>query len=118
MQLDVAVDLRLDAPDPALVGNDDPRGPHRAADRPADRGLGTDSGDGHAFRADLDSGAPAGYTRAYEFYYAPFDHYFSTSDPVEIDGLDRGIIAGWTRTGASTSRRPSTSASDMPASPA
>lgn len=59
----------------------------------------TDAG---AFRTDLDSGAPTGYTRAYEFYYAPFDHYFSTSDPVEIDGLDRGIIAGWTRTGAFT----------------
>ncbi len=58
------------------------------------------------FRTDLDSGAPVGYTRAYEFYYAPFDHYFSTSDPVEIDGLDRGIIAGWTRTGAYTRVEP------------
>jgi len=59
-----------------------------------------------AFRADLDTGAPAGYARAYEFYYPPFDHYFASSDPVEVDGLDRGIIGGWERTGAYTRIEP------------
>jgi photosystem II stability/assembly factor-like uncharacterized protein len=58
------------------------------------------------FRADLDTGAPTGVARAYEYYYPPFDHYFATSDPVEVDGLDRGIIGGWERTGAFTRVEP------------
>ena len=58
------------------------------------------------FRADLDSGAPEGIARAYEFYYPLFDHYFSSSDATEVDGLDRGIIVGWERTGALTRIEP------------
>lgn len=36
-----------------------------------------------------------------EFYHAGFDHYFITADPDEIAKLDRGIFAGWARTGLS-----------------
>lgn len=50
-------------------------------------------------RTDLTSGAPTGSARAYEFYYAAFDHYFVTAEPAEVDVLDRGVIPGWTRTG-------------------
>ena len=34
-----------------------------------------------------------------EYYRADRDHYFLTSDPVEIAGLDAGVFAGWARTG-------------------
>ena len=34
-----------------------------------------------------------------EFYHAGFDHYFVSADPVEINALDTGYFAGWTRTG-------------------
>ncbi|HQR10215.1 MAG TPA: choice-of-anchor D domain-containing protein [Casimicrobiaceae bacterium] len=34
-----------------------------------------------------------------EYYYPPFDHYFITAKPLEIDVLDTGIIKGWVRTG-------------------
>jgi hypothetical protein len=34
-----------------------------------------------------------------EYYYAAFDHYFITSNPVEISKLDNEGSAGWTRTG-------------------
>ena len=51
------------------------------------------------YRSDLTSGAPTGNARAYEFYHAGFDHYFSTAEPAEIDVLDRAVIAGWIRTG-------------------
>jgi hypothetical protein len=34
-----------------------------------------------------------------EYYYPPFDHYFITAKPLEIDVLDTGVIKGWVRTG-------------------
>jgi hypothetical protein len=34
-----------------------------------------------------------------EFYHAGLDDYFLTANPVEIDGLDAGVIRGWVRTG-------------------
>ena len=36
---------------------------------------------------------------AIEFYHAGFDHYFMTSQDVEIQALDSGATVGWTRTG-------------------
>jgi probable HAF family extracellular repeat protein len=36
-----------------------------------------------------------------EFHHSAFDHYFLSGDPAEVDALDRGVIAGWTRTGQS-----------------
>ncbi|MFO1282162.1 MAG: hypothetical protein U1F51_06760 [Burkholderiales bacterium] len=51
------------------------------------------------WRADLATGAPVSYPRAYEFHHAAFDHYFVTAQPAEVDVLDRGVIPGWTRTG-------------------
>jgi hypothetical protein len=38
-------------------------------------------------------------TTVVEFYRADRDHYFVTSDPAEIAGLDAGVFAGWARTG-------------------
>ena len=34
-----------------------------------------------------------------EFHRADRDHYFVTSNPAEIAGLDAGVFAGWARTG-------------------
>lgn len=34
-----------------------------------------------------------------EYYHHDLDHYFITSNPVEIDDLDRGRTPGWARTG-------------------
>lgn len=34
-----------------------------------------------------------------EFYHANLNHYFMTTDPAEIAGLDSGVIVGWERTG-------------------
>ena len=36
-----------------------------------------------------------------EFYHAGLGHYFMSSDPPEIAGLDTGYFPGWTRTGES-----------------
>jgi len=38
-------------------------------------------------------------TTVVEFYRADRDHYFVTSNPAEIAGLDAGVFAGWSRTG-------------------
>jgi hypothetical protein len=38
---------------------------------------------------------------AIEFYHAGLDHYFLTADAHEIQDLDTGVHAGWTRTGYS-----------------
>ncbi|MCE7876625.1 MAG: hypothetical protein DYH14_04685 [Betaproteobacteria bacterium PRO3] len=43
--------------------------------------------------------APAGTVPVVEYHHAGLDHYFITSDPAEIAGLDSGAIAGWRRTG-------------------
>jgi hypothetical protein len=37
--------------------------------------------------------------KAIEYYHAEFDHYFITALPAEIQKLDDGTFAGWTRTG-------------------
>ncbi len=44
---------------------------------------------------------PAGLARAVEFFHPEFDHYFITTNPVEIANLDSGTTAGWQRTGQS-----------------
>jgi hypothetical protein len=43
--------------------------------------------------------ATAGTIPVVEFHHAGFDHYFITSDPLEVAGLDNGTRAGWQRTG-------------------
>jgi hypothetical protein len=43
--------------------------------------------------------AAAQTATAVEFYYAAYDHYFISIDPVEIHAIDTGHFAGWTRTG-------------------
>jgi hypothetical protein len=60
--------------------------------------------DATALMASEDSGAVLGAPvpdgrSAIEFYRPSVDHYFVTSNPVEIAGLDDGTFAGWTRTG-------------------
>jgi hypothetical protein len=42
---------------------------------------------------------PLGAKTVIEYYNAALDHYFITPLGVEIDALDSGRIAGWTRTG-------------------
>lgn len=44
---------------------------------------------------------PAGLARAVEFFHPEFDHYFITTNPVEIANLDSGRTPGWQRTGQS-----------------
>ena len=44
-------------------------------------------------------GAPARAESVVEYYNATLDHYFITPLANEIDALDSGRIAGWTRTG-------------------
>ena len=47
------------------------------------------------------SRATAGPVDVVEFHHAAFDHYFMTTDPVEIAKLDSGETTGWQRTGLS-----------------
>ncbi len=42
---------------------------------------------------------PAGLVAATEFYNAKLDHYFISTNPVEINNLDSGATIGWVRTG-------------------
>lgn len=42
---------------------------------------------------------PGGVVVAVEFYNAGLDHYFISTNPVEIDNLDSGRTVGWVRTG-------------------
>jgi lysyl endopeptidase len=42
---------------------------------------------------------PAGTVAAVEFYNAALDHYFLSTNPVEINDLDTGVHVGWVRTG-------------------
>jgi hypothetical protein len=42
---------------------------------------------------------PNGEVVAVEFYNASLDHYFLSTDPVEIGNLDSGHTVGWARTG-------------------
>lgn len=41
----------------------------------------------------------ASLTHAVEYFHAGFEHYFVTSNPVEIEKLDAGDFQGWRRTG-------------------
>ena len=45
------------------------------------------------------TGAAAQTVTAIEYHHAAFDHYFITIDSAEINALDTGFFAGWTRTG-------------------
>jgi hypothetical protein len=42
---------------------------------------------------------PAGKVVAVEYYHRKLDQYFVTAIPAEVDDLDRGVHAGWERTG-------------------
>ncbi len=42
---------------------------------------------------------PGGQVAATEFYNKSLNHYFLSTDPVEIDNLDSGRTVGWDRTG-------------------
>jgi hypothetical protein len=42
---------------------------------------------------------PTRQTLIVEYYYPPFDDYFLTANPAEIEGLDNGVHPGWVRTG-------------------
>ncbi|MEP7181172.1 MAG: hypothetical protein ABI886_03155 [Betaproteobacteria bacterium] len=42
---------------------------------------------------------PGNQTAAIEYYYGTLNHYFLTSNPVEINKLDTGGFPGWVRTG-------------------
>ena len=46
-----------------------------------------------------DAANPHGRWSAVEFYNAGLDHYFLSTNPVEIDNLDSGRTVGWVRTG-------------------
>jgi lysyl endopeptidase len=45
------------------------------------------------------SANPGGQVAATEFYNKTLDHYFLSTNPVEIDNLDSGRTVGWDRTG-------------------
>jgi glucose/arabinose dehydrogenase len=47
----------------------------------------------------IGAAATPGTIPVVEFHHAGFDHYFITSDPLEIAGLDSGTRPGWQRTG-------------------
>jgi hypothetical protein len=47
------------------------------------------------------TGLVAASSTAFEYYHGGYDHYFVTASPSEIDALDAGTFAGWTRTGES-----------------
>jgi hypothetical protein len=42
---------------------------------------------------------PSGTVVAVEFYNRSLQHYFMSTNPDEIDGLDTGVFVGWERTG-------------------
>ncbi|MEP7181015.1 MAG: hypothetical protein ABI886_02365 [Betaproteobacteria bacterium] len=46
-----------------------------------------------------DAASPGGLVPAVEFYAKSLDHYFISTNPVEIEALDTGAIPGWVRTG-------------------
>ena len=57
---------------------------------------------------------PAGTVAAVEFYNAGLDHYFLSTNPVEINDLDTGVHAGWVRTGLRFNAYPSAVAGTSP----
>jgi lysyl endopeptidase len=46
-----------------------------------------------------DSTSATGVVPVVEFYHRGLDHYFISTDPVEINNLDTGVLSGWVRTG-------------------
>jgi hypothetical protein len=42
---------------------------------------------------------PVSTVAAVEYHHAAWDHFFVTAIPAEISSLDRGVFAGWARTG-------------------
>jgi hypothetical protein len=46
-----------------------------------------------------DAANPKDVVAAVEFYNRTLDHYFLSTNPVEIDKLDTGATVGWVRTG-------------------
>jgi hypothetical protein len=46
-----------------------------------------------------DAANPAGLVVAVEFYNRTLNHYFLSTNPIEIDNLDSGRTVGWERTG-------------------
>lgn len=46
-----------------------------------------------------DNASPNGVVAAVEFYHRALDHYFLSTNPVEIANLDSGRTVGWERTG-------------------
>jgi lysyl endopeptidase len=46
-----------------------------------------------------DAANPLGLVVATEFYNRNLDHYFLSTNPVEINNLDTGLTVGWERTG-------------------
>ena len=53
------------------------------------------------------AGAPPATDSAIEYHHASFDHYFVTAVADEVVKLDKGVFAGWTRTGQSFKVYPS-----------
>jgi len=46
-----------------------------------------------------DNPSPNGSIAAVEFYHDVLDHYFISTNPIEINDLDTGVHPGWVRTG-------------------
>ncbi len=77
---------------------------------------------GEVYIADYDGGrvlrigaaTTPGTAPVVEYRHADLDHYFITSDPAEIAGLDAGAFAGWQRTGAGFRAWPGAVAGTIP----
>jgi hypothetical protein len=46
-----------------------------------------------------DAARPGGVVPVVEFYNQQLGHYFISTDPIEINNLDTGVLTGWERTG-------------------
>lgn len=57
-----------------------------------------DYGGGRVLR--LGTPSTPGTVPVVEYYHPGLDHYFITSNPAEIAGLDAGVFSGWARTGS------------------
>ncbi|MEO8487253.1 MAG: PQQ-dependent sugar dehydrogenase [Betaproteobacteria bacterium] len=71
-----------------------------------------DYGGGRVMR--IGAAATPGTVAVVEFFHPGFDHYFITSNPLEIAGLDRGAFSGWMRTGGSFRAWPGAVAGGIP----
>jgi len=54
-----------------------------------------------AVRAALTAAGPTAAVNVIEFYHRGLDHYFISTNPLEIASLDSGATKGWARTGRS-----------------